>query len=317
MLGVKIGDSENDGSQFVESFRRINELFTIRMFKFWYWPNFLFKLSNDGKEMKHHVQVVHDFTRKMIQQEMKRHLRGQREQDRGKRKALLDILLDRHMESGGLSEEDIWEEVNTFLLAGHETVSTTIIWVLYLIGLYNDVQTKIHEEMDKVFGDDTTKPVSEKDLSDLQYLDCVLKETSRLYPAAPWFGRKTPEDTHTNISGHIIPKGTSCVVLTYFLHRDEEVFPDPEKFDPERFSRENCLKIPEYAYVPFSAGPRNCIGQRFAMMEIKIIISSILRKFSIESLDTREKVQPFFYDTLHPSVPIRIRIRPRTFQKQH
>ncbi|CAL1294908.1 unnamed protein product [Larinioides sclopetarius] len=264
MFGVKTGDSENDIPQFVKSFRRVNELFAVRMFQVWLWPNCLFKLSKDGKETMHHVKVVHDFTRN-----------------------------------------------------GHETVSISIVWALYLIGLYKDVQTKIHEELDKVIGKDTTREVLEKDLNDLEYLDCVLKEASRLYPAAPWFGRKFPKDTPSNICGHVIPKGTACVVLTYFLHRDEEVFLDPEKFDPGRFSAENCHKIPEYAYIPFAAGPRNCIGQRFAMMEIKIIMSSILRNFSIESLDTRDIVKPFLYVTLHPSVPVRIRIRPRMFQKQH
>ncbi|CAL1291393.1 unnamed protein product [Larinioides sclopetarius] len=79
------------------------------------------------------------------------------------------------MEAGELDVEDIREEVDTFAIAGHETVSTTISWALYLIGLYSDVQMKIHDELDKVFGDDTARPVSEKDLNDLQYLDCVLK----------------------------------------------------------------------------------------------------------------------------------------------
>ncbi|CAL1294909.1 unnamed protein product [Larinioides sclopetarius] len=257
MFGVKTGDSENDIPQFVKSFRRVNELFAVRMFQVWLWPNCLFKLSKDGKETMHHVKVVHDFTRNIIQQKLKRYSRDQRDQGNRKRKALLDFLLDRHMEEGELSEEDIREEVNTFASAGHETVSISIVWALYLIGLYKDVQTKIHEELDKVIGKDTTREVLEKDLNDLEYLDCVLKEASRLYPAAPWFGRKFPKDTPSNI----------------------------------------C--------------------QRFAMMEIKIIMSSILRNFSIESLDTRDIVKPFLYVTLHPSVPVRIRIRPRMFQKQH
>ncbi|KAF8797023.1 Cytochrome P450 4V2 like protein [Argiope bruennichi] len=106
-----------------------------------------------------------------------------------------------HMETEELSEEDIWEEVNTFVLAGHETVSSAIVWALYLIGLHCDVQEKIHDELDKVFGEDTKRPVTEKDLNELQYLDCVLKETMRVYPTAHSFGRQMPEDT--NICGHI------------------------------------------------------------------------------------------------------------------
>ncbi|CAL1277909.1 unnamed protein product, partial [Larinioides sclopetarius] len=79
----------------------------------------------------------------------------------------------------------------------------------------------------------------------------------RLYPPVPLFGREVEEDT--TICGYTIPKGASCYVSTYFLHRNEEVFPDPEKFDPDRLLPENSKKIPEYAYTPFSAGPRNCI----------------------------------------------------------
>ncbi|CAL1285549.1 unnamed protein product [Larinioides sclopetarius] len=317
MFGVRTGESGSDSSQFVESFRRINQMYILRFFKPWIWPDFLFKLSKDGKETIQHTQIIHDFTRNIIQQKKNRYLNDLRHHDSEKHKALLDLLLEKHMETGELSEEDIREEVDTFASAGHETVSISIAWALYLIGLHSEVQMKIHEELDTVFGEDTTRPVTEKDCNNLQYLDCVLKETSRIYPAAPWFGRKTPEDTTTNICGHKIPKGTICIVMTYILHRDEEVFPDPEKFDPERFSPENCIKIPEYAYIPFSAGPRNCIGRRFAMMEMKVIISSILRNFSIESLDARDKVKPFFYITLHSSLPFRIRFRPREFQKQH
>ncbi|XP_055948115.1 cytochrome P450 4V2-like isoform X2 [Argiope bruennichi] len=112
---------------------------------------------------------------KIIHERKERYLSGHIEQDRGKRKALLDRLLEMHMETEELSEEDIWEEVNTFVLAGHETVSSAIVWALYLIGLHCDVQEKIHDELDKVFGEDTKRPVTEKDLNELQYLDCVLK----------------------------------------------------------------------------------------------------------------------------------------------
>ncbi|GBM41316.1 Cytochrome P450 4V2 [Araneus ventricosus] len=196
MFGVKMGALGNDTSQYVKSFRRCLELFMLRLFKIWNWPNCIFKLSKDGKEMMRHMKIVQDFTRNIIREKKKRYLSGQRDKSRAKHKALLDLLLDRHMETGELSEEDIREEVDTFALAGHETVSTAIAWALYLIGLYSDVQTKIHEELDKVFGEDTERPASEKDLSDLQYLDCVLKETNRIYPAAPLFGRKILEDTN-------------------------------------------------------------------------------------------------------------------------
>ncbi|CAL1292422.1 unnamed protein product [Larinioides sclopetarius] len=137
-------------------------------------------------------------------------------------------------------------------------------------------------------------------------MDCVLKECGRIYPAVPAIGRNVLEDT--KICGFTVPKDTTSFILTYVLHRDEEVFPDPEKFDPDRFSPENRVNIPEFAYIPFSGGARNCIGYKFAEMEIGTIICYILRNFTVESLN---KVMPVSGISLHTSEPIRIKIRPR------
>ncbi|GFQ97635.1 cytochrome P450 4C1 [Trichonephila clavata] len=182
-------------------------------------------------------------------------------------------------------------------------------WALYLIGLYPDVQAKIHEELDRIFGSDVDRYVTESDLNDLKYLDYVIKETKRVYAVAPVIGRILQEDT--DICGYTIPKGSNCFILISSLHKDKEVFPDPEKFDPDRFLPENLAKIPEYGYIPFSAGPRNCIGQKFAVMEMKTVLSSILRNYAIESLDSRDKVLAINQITLHPSTHIRMRINPR------
>ncbi|CAL1285541.1 unnamed protein product [Larinioides sclopetarius] len=174
MFGVRTEESGSDSSQLVKSIRWINEMHVLRLFKPYIWPDFLFKLSKDGKETIQHAQKIHDFTRNIIQQKKSRYLKDQKHHDSEKHKALLDLLLEKHMETGELSEEDIREEVDTFASAGHETVSISIVWALYLIGLHSEVQMKIHEELDTVFGEDT-RPVTEKDLNDLQYLDCVLK----------------------------------------------------------------------------------------------------------------------------------------------
>ncbi|GIZ01901.1 cytochrome P450 4c3 [Caerostris extrusa] len=160
-------------------------------------------------------------------------------------------------------------------------------WALYLIGLHKDVQEKIHEELDRIFGDDVERPVSTEDLKDMHYLDIVLKESLRIKPSVPIIARQINEETV--ICGYRIPKGASCLVYIHDLHRDESVFPNPEKFDPDRFLPKNSVNRHPYAYIPFSAGPRNCIGQRFAIMEEKIVISTILRNFTIESLDQRTK----------------------------
>uniref|UniRef100_A0A8V5GVD2 Uncharacterized protein n=1 Tax=Melopsittacus undulatus TaxID=13146 RepID=A0A8V5GVD2_MELUD len=104
----------------------------------------------------------------------------------------------------------------------------------------------------------TERPITMDDLKELRYLECVLKEALRLFPSVPLFARALRDDC--SIRGYQIPKGTNVVVITYALHRDPEIFPDPEEFKPERFLPENCKGRHPYAYVPFSAGPRNCIG---------------------------------------------------------
>ncbi|GIX90354.1 cytochrome P450 4V2 [Caerostris extrusa] len=122
----------------------------------------------------------------------------------------------------------------------------------YMIGLYPEVQEKIHQELNCVLGADSKGPLSISDLNELQYLDCVLKESHRLFPPAIAIGRKISEDI--SICGHSIPKRTTVIVSPFLVHRDEDVFPDPEKFDPERFLPENSSHIPDCAYIPFAAG---------------------------------------------------------------
>ncbi|GFT01758.1 cytochrome P450 4V2 [Nephila pilipes] len=309
LFGTSVGALGDPDSQYSKSFSRIAELFMSRIYKFWQWPDFLFKFTSAYREGMQHVKLFQDLANSVIQEREKYYSSNSERIARTKRKVLIDTLLELHFETQELTKDDVMEEVLTFLMAGHETISFTLIWALYLIGLHPKVQEKIHEELDNVFGEDLERKVTEEDLCDLKYLSCVLQETNRLYTIVPVFGREILEDTV--ISDYPVPKGASCFILAYFLHRDETVFPDPEKFDPDRFLPENAAKIPEGAYVPFSAGPRNCIGQRFADIEMKTILSSILRHYNFHSLDPRDKVLPVMNITLNPSTDVRIRIRPR------
>ncbi|XP_035217882.1 probable cytochrome P450 4aa1, partial [Stegodyphus dumicola] len=109
-----------------------------------------------------------------------------------------------------------------------------------------------------------------------------------------------------------IPKDVTCAIPVYKLHRDQEIFPNPEEFDAERFSPENCKNRHPYAYMPFSMGPRMCIGYQFAMMELKVIVSKLLRKFEFTSLDPRSRSQEMFTVVLANSKPLRIHLKQRT-----
>ncbi|EEC16309.1 cytochrome P450, putative, partial [Ixodes scapularis] len=192
---------------------------------------------------------------------------------------------------------------------GHDTTAVGISWALYMIGLHHHVQERIQTELENIFGTDTERNATMNDIRSMKYLECVLKESQRLFPSVPLIARLLQQDW--KYDKYIMPKGTVCLVSIYSLHRDPDAFPNPEEFIPERFLPENCTGRHPFAYVPFSAGPRNCIGQRFAMMEMKTLVSRILRNFTLHSMDQRDKVQLAAELVLRPRDGLRIKLKCR------
>jgi cytochrome P450 family 4 len=139
------------------------------------------------------------------------------------------------------------------------------------------IQKTVLEEQRELFGDEKDPIIAYQELQNMKYLELVIKETLRLYPSVPMIGRYTQEDFL--FEGQVIPKCTNVALYIYGLHRNPKYFPEPEKFDPDRFNNLNGF-LP-FAYIPFSAGPRNCIGQKFAMLEMKSFISKVIRHFEL------------------------------------
>jgi cytochrome P450 len=194
------------------------------------------------------------------------------------RHALLDLLLRFHMQ-GQLTEEEVMEEVNTFVFAGHDTVGISIAFTLFCLGHHPEVQERVAREIEHVMSETGEYEVTADQVKKLKYLEAVIKESLRLFPPGPSFGRKIKEDVSLN--GYHVPAGTDVWLNVKAIHMDPAIFPDPQKFDPERFMNESS--IPAFAFAAFSLGPRNCIGSRFAMIEEKILLAHVLRKFQIVS----------------------------------
>jgi cytochrome P450 len=208
-----------------------------------------------------------------------------------------------------MTEEDVAEEVDTFMFAGHDTTSCAVSFALYCIGLYPEIQERVHQEMDTIFEGDAKRPVSEVDLKQMPYLECVLKESMRLYPTVPVTMRELTEKV--DFGDYVLPSGTTLWLLFHALHMDPEVFPDPQKFDPERFTDENSVGRHPYAFCPFSAGPRGCIGQKFALMEAKVILAHVLRRFVVSSPLKPENLALSCAAILRLEGPLKVNFTPR------
>ncbi|MGH0137959.1 UNVERIFIED_CONTAM: hypothetical protein FKN15_064936 [Acipenser sinensis] len=177
--------------------------------------------------------------------------------------------------SKGLTDHEILSQAMIFIFAGYETTSTTLSFLIYNLATNPKTMTKLQEEIDRVLPDKA--PVTYESLAAMEYLDMALNESLRLYPAAPRLERVSKKTVE--ICGVTIPKGTVVMVPTYALHRDAEHWPDPEVFEPERFSKDKTESMDQYAYLPFGAGPRNCIGMRFAIILVKVAIVNLLQNF--------------------------------------
>ncbi|KAJ8022842.1 Cytochrome P450 4V2 [Holothuria leucospilota] len=276
----------------------------------WLWIDAIYRLLPSGRKHNRYLQILHEMTKSVIYERL-----GEREQiiptkqssklinngSLGKRKkmAFLDLLLELHEEDGNFTIDDIREEVDTFMFEGHDTTAAAISWALFMLGHHPEVQKKVHKELDQVFGNDRDRYITNEDIQKLQYLGCVIKETLRLYPSVPMISRQLEEDAI--LSGQTVPKGTLIIIGIYFLHRSADYFPEPDVFNPDNFLPENVEGRHPFAYIPFSAGPRNCIGQKFAMMEEKVILATLLRKLKFRSLQSIEDVMPIGNLILRPS----------------
>ncbi|XP_075947651.1 cytochrome P450 3A40-like isoform X1 [Anarhichas minor] len=205
----------------------------------------------------------------------------------------------------GLSDHEILSQAMIFLFAGYETTSSSLTFLAYNLATNPHVMKRLQEEVDSTFPD--KGPVEYQALMQMEYLDSVINESLRLYPIAPRLERVAKATVEIN--GLVIPKDMVVMVPTWPLHRDASLWPEPEEFKPERFSKENKETIDPYTYMPFGAGPRNCIGMRFALVMMKLAMVEILQRFSFSVC--KETEIPFEMDIqglLMPKRPIKLKL---------
>jgi len=231
-----------------------------------------------------------------------------------RRLAFLDMLIEQHLKDPAvLSELDMREEVDTFMFEGHDTTAMSMIWTLFLLGHHPEIQEKVYQEIDYLWKRDSVeeaKLLSANQLRELKFLEACIKESLRLFPSVPFIGRVAATDIE--YENYTIPKDSTLFLFIHMIHRDPRLFTKPYSFIPERFieGSDAYVKNP-FAYVPFSAGPRNCIGQKFALQEEKVVLATVLRHFQLESTKHLDDILMHPELVMRPKEPIKIRFTPR------
>jgi cytochrome P450 len=250
--------------------------------------------------------------RRRIEQTVRRFIRDRRAADVAPPDLLTLLLAAQDPETGiGLDDRQIRDEIVTLLLTGHETTAVALTWTWYFLGRHPDVETRLHDEIDAVLGG--RGPTAE-DATKLPYLRQVVSEAMRLRPPVWAVSRQAIADVE--IGGHRFARGATLVVCQYTLHRDPAWWSDPERFRPERFAPDAQPLVQKFCYLPFSAGPRGCIGEHFAWTECILVVAAVAQRWRLrpagdESIGLRPSI------TLRPGRPVRMRLLARGARRKN
>jgi cytochrome P450 len=232
----------------------------------------------------------------------------QHEQASGEGNDLLSLLAAQGAENGDrlAHEKQMRDEVMTLLLAGHETTAATLAWTWYLLARHPEIERRLHSEVDEVLAG---RAPTLADVPRLVYTRMIVDEVLRLYPPVWLLPRKAITDDL--LGGYVIPAKSDVLVCVYTLHRHPDFWEDAEDFNPQRFAPEHDTPRRSSSYLPFGAGPRTCLGSRFGLMEVMLVVAVIAQRYSLK-LSAEQRVEADASLTLHPRGGLAMRVNRRT-----
>ncbi|KAK6468693.1 cytochrome P450 4F22 [Huso huso] len=275
-------------SEYIAAIFELSTLVKQRQFHLPHHLDFLYRRSEEGRRFARACAIVHQFTSAVVRQR-KAALQSQQGlgeellANKGKVTDFIDVLLLSKDEDGnGLSDEEIKAECDTFMFEGHDTTASGISWILHNLSQHPEYQELCREEINTLLAGRDSEEIewSVNDLSQLPFTTMCIKESLRLHPPVNAVTRRFTKDIKVP-EDRLIPSGNICLVSIYGTHHNPVVWPEPEVYNPYRFDPENAKGRSSYAFIPFSAGPRNCIGQNFAMAEMKVVVALTLRRFRV------------------------------------
>ena len=290
-LGIS-NSTDKEAEDYVKTVGTLGHHLLVRTFQPLFWSSYIYSLTSYGKQFYKSLKSIHEYTISAINKRIAIHSENEQlnnytvtdKASRTKRNVcFIDTLIESY-QKGDIDIDGIREEVDTFVFEGHDTTSSGLTFCLYMLGIYKEHQKTLQEEIDEAEGENILEIIQK-----LKLLDCVIKESLRLYPPVAAIGRRMEEDTV--IGGQTFYKDTTIVINIFGLHRNEEYWENPLKFNPYRFMGDEFQQRNPYCYIPFSAGPRNCIGQKFALLEVKICLYYVLKTFNLTSIQAEKEIE--------------------------
>lgn len=295
----------------------MNWLLLARLARPWTWFLPLYYMTSDGKTWKDTAQKIKEVHMAAIEKRALPVKQQLADQDKiGKTGGddtpfphNVDIFLKEHFNNQSYTIQKVLEDTLGSTFAAVDTSAASISWTIYLLGLHFDKQAKLQRELDDAFGPGASHEYTSADLEKLPYLQACFQEALRLCLGISVFGRELKEDLV--IDGYTVPAGTTCIVNAYSLHRNKSMYPDPEKYLPERFIEKNVEEMHPFAFVSFSGGVRPCLGKRFAYAQAKVLIATVFSKYNVESSQPLEKLSLGYEVTLRAKEGLKVKFYKR------
>lgn len=309
---------DHEGYEYAMAVMKLCDIIHLRHTTFYLRPDVIFKTLNIGKKHDKLVNTIHSLTEKVFRNKknalkksfddghMKKpiyvDLLTKKEDDPStihddtedqnvvgekNRLAFLDLMLESTYCGVNITDKEIKEEVDTIMFEGHDTTAAGSSFVLCLLACHPDIQKRVYAEQKQIFGD-AKRSATFSDTIQMNYLERVIFETLRMYPPVPVIAREVHENISLKSLPYTIPAGSTVVIGTMKLHRRSDIYENPNEFNPDNFLPEKTQNRHYYGFIPFSAGPRSCVGRKYAMLKLKILLSTIIRNFIVHSSCTEK-----------------------------
>ncbi|TWW63857.1 cytochrome P450 4F3 [Takifugu flavidus] len=287
-------DCQQSSSEYASAIIELSDLIIERRQRILHHWDWIYWRTQQGKRFKKALSIVHKFTRDVVQKRLALiSQNGVAELAAHRKRDFVDIILLTKDEDGkGLTDEELQAEANTFMFAGHDTTASAICWSLYNLAHHNHYQEQCRQEvMDLMEGRDVDE-IKWEDLSSLPFTTMCIRESLRLHSPVQAVTRRYIQDV--KLPGErTVPKGAICLVSIYGTHHNPAVWTNPHDFDPLRFDPKNQEGLSSHAFIPFSSGPRNCIGQKFALAELRVVVALTLLRFRLLPGNDPKRETPF------------------------